>query len=60
MVTPPMGPVLFVIAAVGKLRIEALSRAVAPLLFAELAVLVLVILVPEISTFVPNLFGFAN
>lgn len=60
MVTPPVGPVLFVIAAVGKLRIEALARAVLPLLLAELLVLVLVILVPEISTFVPNLFGFAN
>jgi tripartite ATP-independent transporter DctM subunit len=60
MVTPPVGPVLFVIAAVGKLRIEALSRAVLPLLFAELAVLLLVILVPGVSTFVPNLFGFAN
>ncbi|WP_436641136.1 TRAP transporter large permease [Microbaculum sp. FT89] len=60
MITPPVGPVLFVIAAVGKLRIEALSKAVLPLLFAELIVLMLVILVPGISTFVPNLFGFAN
>ncbi|MCT8973104.1 TRAP transporter large permease [Microbaculum marinisediminis] len=60
MITPPVGPVLFVIAAVGKLRIEALSKAVLPLLFAELIVLMLVILVPGITTFVPNLFGFAN
>lgn len=60
MITPPVGPVLFVIATVGQLKIEALSKAVLPLLLAELVVLFLVILVPEISTFIPNFFGFAN
>jgi tripartite ATP-independent transporter DctM subunit len=54
MITPPVGPVLFVISAVGRLRIEALSRAVLPLLLAELLVLLLVITVPGVSTFVPN------
>lgn len=60
MITPPVGPVLFVIATVGQLKIEGLSRAVLPLLLAELIVLLLVILVPEVSTFVPKFFGFAN
>ncbi|MDR6267005.1 MULTISPECIES: TRAP transporter large permease [Rhodobacterales] len=60
MVTPPVGPVLFVIATVGQLRIESLSRAILPLLLAELIVLLLVITIPGISTFVPNFFGFAN
>ncbi|GAB5470323.1 MAG: TRAP transporter large permease [Rhodospirillales bacterium] len=60
MVTPPVGPVLFVIATVGKLRMERLSRAVLPLLAAELAVLLLVILVPAISTAVPTFFGFQS
>lgn len=60
MITPPVGPVLFVIASVGRLRVEKLSRAVLPLLFAELLVLLLVILVPGISTAVPRFFGFAN
>jgi len=60
MITPPVGPVLFVIATVGQLKIERLSKAVLPLLLAELAVLLLVILVPGVSTFVPNFFGFAN
>ena len=60
MVTPPVGPVLFVIASVGQLRLDALSRAVLPLLAAELIVLLLVILVPEISTFIPTFFGFSN
>lgn len=58
LITPPVGPVLFVIATVGRLRIEGLSRAVLPLLAAELCVLVLVILVPSISTFVPRFFGY--
>jgi len=60
MITPPVGPVLFVISTVGRLRLEALSRAVLPLLLAELAVLLLVIFVPAISTFIPNFFGYAN
>ena len=60
MVTPPVGPVLFVIATVGQLRIERLSRAILPLLAAELVVLLLVILFPAISTTVPRLFGYAN
>lgn len=60
MITPPVGPVLFVIATVGQLKIELLSKAVVPLLLAELVVLLLVILVPGVSTFIPNFFGFAN
>ena len=60
MITPPVGPVLFVISSVGRLRIEALSKAILPLLLAELLVLLLVILVPGVSTFVPNQFGFSN
>ncbi|SLN40128.1 TRAP transporter large permease [Ruegeria meonggei] len=60
MITPPVGPVLFVIATVGQLKIEQLSKAVLPLLLAELIVLLLVILVPGVSTFIPNSFGFAN
>lgn len=60
MVTPPVGPVLFVISTVGRLKIEALSRAVLPLLAAELVVLALIILFPGLSTAVPNFFGYAN
>ncbi len=60
MITPPVGPVLFVIATVGKARLEAISRAVIPFLLAELAVLFLVILFPEISTTLPKFFGFSS
>jgi tripartite ATP-independent transporter DctM subunit len=60
MVTPPVGPVLFVISAVGRLRLEALARAILPLLAAELAVLALVILFPALSTTVPRLVGYTH
>ncbi|EAQ03255.1 DedA family protein [Pseudooceanicola batsensis HTCC2597] len=60
MITPPIGPVLFVISTVGRLRLEALSRAVLPLLAAELAVLLVVIFVPSVSTAIPEFFGYSN
>ena len=60
MITPPVGPVLFVISTVGRLRIETLSRAVLPLLAAAMLVLLLVIFVPEISTALPRFFGFVQ
>ncbi|WP_108661584.1 TRAP transporter large permease [Acuticoccus kandeliae] len=60
MVTPPVGPVLFVVSTVGRLRLEALSKAVLPLLAAELLVLLLVILIPALSTTVPSLFGYTH
>lgn len=60
MITPPVGPVLFVISTIGRIRLETLSRAVIPLLLVELLVLALVIAFPALSTFVPELFGFTH
>lgn len=60
MITPPVGPVLFVIATVGQLKLEGLFKAVLPLLMAEFVVLLLVIFVPEISTFIPKSLGYNN
>ncbi len=60
LVTPPVGPVLFVISTVGGIRYEKLVRAVLPLLMAEVAVLVLVIAFPPISTTLPRLLGFTR
>jgi tripartite ATP-independent transporter DctM subunit len=57
MVTPPVGPVLFVVSTVGKVRVEHLARAIVPLLLAELVVLALVIAIPQLSTAFPALFG---
>ena len=60
MITPPVGPVLFVISTVGRVRLEAIARAVLPLLAAELVVLLLVILFPALSTALPRWLGFTN
>jgi tripartite ATP-independent transporter DctM subunit len=57
MVTPPVGPVLFVVAAVGRLRVERLARAVLPMLIAQLIVLVLVVAFPAIGLYIPRLLG---
>ena len=55
--TPPVGPVLFVVAAVGKMPVERLARAVLPMLAAQLAVLILMVLFPAISLTLPRLLG---
>ena len=58
--TPPVGGVLFVMSSVGRLRLERLSKAVLPLLAAELVVLLAVVLWPPLSTTVPGWFGYAR
>lgn len=60
MITPPVGPVLFVVCTIGRIRLETLSRAVFPLLIVELIILALVIAFPALSTFVPELFGLTH
>ncbi len=60
LVTPPVGPVLFVISTVGNMKFERLVKAAVPLILAELVVLVLVIAFPPISTTLPKLFGFSH
>ncbi|HEX6978289.1 MAG TPA: TRAP transporter large permease [Alphaproteobacteria bacterium] len=60
MITPPVGAVLFVMSAVGRLRFEALSRAIVPFLCAELIVLVLVVYVPWVSLALPHLLGYTR
>jgi len=60
LITPPVGGVLFVVASVGRLRFESLARRVLPLLAAEFIVLILVVLVPALSTTVPRWFGYAR
>jgi tripartite ATP-independent transporter DctM subunit len=60
MVTPPVGPVLFVISTVGRVRLETLSRTIVPFLMAELFVLALVIAFPIITTALPRLLGITH
>lgn len=60
MITPPVGAVLFVMTSVGRLRFDLLSKAIVPLIAAELFVLLLVILFPALSTTVPAWFGYTR
>jgi TRAP-type C4-dicarboxylate transport system permease large subunit len=54
LVTPPVGVVLFVVMRVGNIRMIPLLRALVPFLVAELVAVVILCLVPDISTWLPN------
>ena len=60
MVTPPVGPVLFVVSTVGNVRFESLARAIFPLVLVELAVLAMVIAFPPLCTMLPKMFGITH
>lgn len=55
LITPPVGSVLFVGAAVGKIRVEEAVRTIAPFYLALIATLLLVTYVPAISLTLPAL-----
>jgi len=55
LITPPVGGVLFVGAAVAKLPIETVVKALIPFFFALFAVLMAVTYIPAISLWLPNL-----
>ncbi|MGO1738900.1 MAG: TRAP transporter large permease [Actinomycetaceae bacterium] len=56
-ITPPVGNVLFVGARVARLRIEPVISKLWPFLLAILAALVLVVFVPQISMWLPQVMG---
>lgn len=55
LVTPPIGTVLYVASGVANVKLDKLVRAMAPFYVALVAVLVLVILFPQIVLFIPSL-----
>lgn len=57
-VTPPFGFVLFVASSMTKEKPEKIARANLPYLGIQLAALLLIALVPEITLFLPRLMGF--
>ncbi|WP_434136126.1 TRAP transporter large permease [Pseudomonas luteola] len=57
LITPPVGGVLFVGAAVGKVTIEQTVKALLPFYVALFAALMAVTYIPAISLFLPNLMG---
>jgi tripartite ATP-independent transporter DctM subunit len=58
LLTPPLGIVLVVISAVTRVSYWRLVAAVLPFLVAELFILVLLVLVPDLSLYLPGLLGF--
>lgn len=57
LVTPPVGSVLFVGSAIGKISIEKAAKGMLPFYAVMIIVLLLVAYIPEFSLFLPNLFG---
>jgi C4-dicarboxylate transporter DctM subunit len=55
MATPPVGITLFVSCAIAKVSIAEVTRSLMPFLLACIAVLGLIIFIPELSTFIPKL-----
>lgn len=56
-VTPPVAVNLYVGANISKLSMEEISKPALPLIFAALLALLVIILFPQLSTFLPHFFG---
>ena len=54
--TPPVGPVLYVVSTIGKISFERAFRSTAPFLLPLLVVLILITYIPSLVLWVPNLF----
>lgn len=57
LLTPPVGAVLFIGSAVGKVKMERVVRATLPFYLCMILVLMLLTFIPGISLFLPNLFA---
>lgn len=55
LLTPPVGAVLFIGSAVGKVKMERVVKATLPFYLCMLITLLLITFIPEISLFLPNL-----
>jgi len=57
LLTPPVGAVLFIGSAVGKVKMEKVVKATLPFYICMIVTLILLTFIPEISMFLPNLLG---
>jgi len=60
MITPPVGALLFVTSIVSGVSVGRMTRELAPMFAALLVVLLLLTLIPAISTWLPGLFGYSK
>jgi tripartite ATP-independent transporter DctM subunit len=58
MITPPVGGLLFVTSVVAKVPLSRLVRELWPFMWAQVVVLIILSLVPGLSTWLPGVFGF--
>ncbi len=58
MITPPVGGLLFVTSRVAKVPLMKMVKELWPFMYAQLVVLAMLSLIPAISTWLPNLFGY--
>lgn len=57
LLTPPVGSVLFIGSAVGKVKMERVVKATLPFYLCMIIVLLMITFIPGISMFIPNLFS---
>jgi TRAP-type C4-dicarboxylate transport system permease large subunit len=58
LLTPPVGAVLFIGSAVSKVPIERVVKATLPFYLCMIVALLLITFIPDISLFIPKLFGY--
>jgi tripartite ATP-independent transporter DctM subunit len=58
LITPPVGICIYVGSTIGEIPVERAVKATLPFIFALIVVLFLITYIPEISLFLPRLFGF--
>jgi tripartite ATP-independent transporter DctM subunit len=56
LITPPVGVCLFVACRIGEMPVSALVKALIPFFIAQLGVVILIILIPGLSSWLPGLF----
>ena len=60
LLTPPVGAVLFIGSAVGKVKMERVVKATLPFYICMVIALLLITFIPAISLGVPRMFGYAG
>ncbi|PRY62761.1 tripartite ATP-independent transporter DctM subunit [Vreelandella songnenensis] len=58
LITPPMGLVLFVVSSISKERIEKIAWEMLPLFFVEIAILFMLVYIPDLILALPRMFGY--
>lgn len=60
LLTPPVGAVLFIGSAVGKVKMERVVKATLPFYMCMIIVLLMITFIPEVSLGIPGLFGYGK